>query len=137
LISKIKSISEKIIEFYISSEIFRYISHILLSVALGILAGAGGILFHSLLEFMRVIFEQDSIKNISGLGEYYIILVPVVGALITSTMTYLSPQLARQQGVVTVIKAIIVKKWSYPAEGNHLSSLRSHNIHRYRCSPGT
>ena len=36
-------------KYYTESEIFRYISHIVLSIILGLLAGGGAILFHYLL----------------------------------------------------------------------------------------
>jgi len=50
-------------KYYNDSEIFRYISHILLSILLGLLAGGGAILFHYLLEHMRLLFEGQSFKK--------------------------------------------------------------------------
>ena len=106
---KIGTTTKKVIDSSVNSEIFAYISHIILSVLLGLLAGGGGILFHSLLEFMRIAFEHVGEKGPMGLQSYYIIIVPVIGALITSTMTYLAPMLAKQKGVLSVIKAIILR----------------------------
>lgn len=106
--------TKKFIGSSINSEIFAYISHIMLSVLLGLFAGGGGILFHSLLEFMRMIFEHVDDLGVAGLQGYYIIFVPVIGALITSAMTYRAPELAKQKGVLSVIKAVILRDGLIP-----------------------
>jgi CIC family chloride channel protein len=115
LYRKIGRASEKYFLYYVNSEMFRYLVHIVLSVILGLLAGGGGVLFHSLLEFMRFLFEGQSIKHLGGLlGDYYIVLVPVMGALMTASMRAFYPELGREQGVITVIKAIILRKGLIP-----------------------
>ncbi|MDR3237980.1 MAG: chloride channel protein [Spirochaetia bacterium] len=104
----------KTIEVFLSAEIFIYASHVFLSVLLGILAGGGGILFHFLLESFSHVFEHNSARLSSLFTEYYIVFVPVLGAMITSTMTYIAPAVAKQKGVVTVIKAILLNQGFIP-----------------------
>ncbi len=99
---------------YTESEIFRYISHILLSILLGLLAGGGAILFHYLLEHMRHIFEDQSLSIFSGLPAYSIIFIPIFGGIITSFMTLFQPETASKKGIVSVIKSIILKKGFIP-----------------------
>lgn len=111
---RIKNSVKSIRKNYIESEIFRYISHILLSILLGLLAGGGAILFHYLLEHMRLIFENRSYSASAGLPEYFIILIPIFGGIITSFMTFFLPEIASKKGVLTVIKSIILKKGFIP-----------------------
>jgi len=103
-------------KYYIESEIFRYISHILLSILLGLLAGGGAILFHYLLENMRFLFETRSLKGFRDLPAYFIIIIPVIGGIITSFMTLFLPEIAAKKGVLTVIKSIILKKGFIPVK---------------------
>lgn len=110
MLGKIRKTSGKFIGASVNSEIFRYISHIILSVLLGLLAGAGGILFHSLLEFMRSIFGASG----EGVPGIWIIGVPAAGALVSSAMTWMAPAISRQRGVVSVIKSVILKNGFIP-----------------------
>jgi CIC family chloride channel protein len=101
---------------YSDSEIFRYISHILLSILLGLLAGGGAILFHYLLEHMRYLFEDQSLSIFSGLPGWSIIFIPIFGGIITSFMTLFLPEIAAKKGVLSVIKSIILKKGFIPVK---------------------
>lgn len=99
---------------YTESEIFRYITHILLSILLGLLAGGGAILFHFLLEHMRFLFEDKSLSLFSWLPDYSIIFIPIFGGIVTSFMTLFLPEIAAKKGVLSVIKSIILKKGFIP-----------------------
>ncbi len=101
---------------YAESEIFRYITHILLSILLGLLAGGGAILFHYLLEHMRFLFEDQSLSLFAGLPDYSIIFIPLIGGIITSFMTLFLPEIAAKRGVLSVIKSIILKKGFIPVK---------------------
>lgn len=109
MLSQLKQTSGRLIQSSVHSEMFRYIAHIVLSIAVGLLAGAGGILFHSLLGFMGGLFEYGGLFVGSGWSEYLIILIPVAGAAVTSAMTFIAPEIAARRGVVSVIKAVIVR----------------------------
>ncbi len=99
---------------YFDSDIFRYIYHVLISVILGLLAGGGGILFHYLLEFMRKIFEPSNIRESFDINPFVIIIIPVAGGFLTSLLTKIYPYLAKEKGVLSVIKAIIIRKGFIP-----------------------
>jgi len=111
---KTRFIAGKFKKNYIESDIFRYILHIIMSIILGFLAGAGGIFFHHMLSFMKDLFEGDQIIKIFNLSGYYIVVVPVLGGALTSMMTYLSPALSKERGVLSVIKSIILRKGVIP-----------------------
>ncbi len=91
------------------SEIYRYISYITISILLGVFAGSGAILFHYLLEKMRSIFEPPHFSRVFSVSNVFIFVLPVLGGIIMASMTRYMPALARQQGVVSVIKALIIK----------------------------
>jgi CIC family chloride channel protein len=112
----IKSFIRPVKKYYIESEIFRYISHILLSILLGLLAGGGAILFHYLLEHMRFLFEGQSFRKIGEFPDFIIIFIPILGGVITSFMTLFLPEIAAKKGVLTVIKSIILKKGFIPVK---------------------
>ncbi|HOP61809.1 MAG TPA: chloride channel protein [Spirochaetota bacterium] len=99
---------------YLDSDIFRYVYHVMISVILGIFAGSGGILFHYLIEQMRELFEPQNIRASFDINPFFIILIPVAGGLITSVMTHLYPDLAKEKGVLSVIKAVIIRKGVIP-----------------------
>ncbi len=112
--SSIKKILKTLRINYADSEIFRYITHMLLSILLGLLAGGGAILFHFLLEHMRYLFEEQSLSIFSGLPGWSIIFIPIFGGIITSFMTLFQPETASKKGVLSVIKSIILKKGFIP-----------------------
>lgn len=105
-----KEINSLLISSYLDSDIFKYIYHVLISVVLGILAGSGGILFHYLLDRMREFFEPNSISRNYNINPFFIILIPVAGGLVCSLMTRLAPDIAKEKGVLSVIKAVIIRK---------------------------
>lgn len=109
-----KEINSLLISSYLDSDIFRYIYHVLISVVLGIFAGSGGILFHYLLDKMREFFEPQSINRAYDINPFFIILIPVAGGLACSLMTKLSPDIAKEKGVLSVIKAVIIRKGFIP-----------------------
>lgn len=109
-----KEINSLLISSYLDSDIFRYIYHVLISVVLGIFAGSGGILFHYLLDRMRDFFEPQNISRSYDINPFFIILIPVVGGLVCSLMTRFSPEIAKEKGVLSVIKAVIIRKGLIP-----------------------
>lgn len=111
---RLKNFVKPFRKYYFESEIFSYISHILLSILLGLLAGGGAILFHFLLENMRFLVEHQTFRGYINLPDYFIIFIPVIGGILTSLMTLSLPEIAAKKGVLTVIKSIILKKGFIP-----------------------
>ncbi|MFW5771265.1 MAG: chloride channel protein [Spirochaetota bacterium] len=99
---------------YLESDISRYVAQIFFAMILGVLAGLGAVLFHFLLEFMRVLFDPGHKGVKSGISRDMVFLVPVAGAVIISVTTWMFPALSRERGVVNVIKSLIIKKGFIP-----------------------
>ena len=109
-----QSESERSIKSFINTELYIYASHIFLSVLLGVLAGGCGVIFHFLIEKASLFFEHNSVWLANTFTKYYIVGIPIFGAILTATMTYLAPTIAKQKGVVTVIKAILINQGFIP-----------------------
>lgn len=99
---------------YTESDMSRYVSHVLVSVIVGMLAGTGAIIFHHLLYLTRTFFRPDNFRAMYNIPVFFIILIPVAGGIICSAMTWLYPALAKERGVISVIKAIILRKGFIP-----------------------
>lgn len=100
---------KRIREGYLRTEISKYISHITLSILLGLFAGSGGILFHQLLEHMRMLFEFVSMQSRRFADINVIFIIPCIGAVIVAAMTRMFPAIAREGGVTSVIKAVTIR----------------------------
>lgn len=103
-----------IIQHWFETDIYRYMSHILISIVIGLLAGGGAILFHHLLDITRTYFRPNNFKTHFSIPEFLIIFIPVTGGIICSFLTWFNPAVAREKGVISVIKAIIIKKGIIP-----------------------
>lgn len=95
-------------EKYFESEIFGYVVYISISIILGLVAGFGGILFYLLLEAMRLFFHPDNFIRVLRVGPGFIVIIPIVGAIVTSALTRFFPRQAAEKGVISVIKAVIL-----------------------------
>lgn len=104
----------KIKQRYFESDIYRYLNHVQISVIVGIVSGMGAVLFHYLLERMRNFFEPHRFKALLGVPDYYVIIIPVIGGLICATMTWFFPLVAREKGVMSVIRAVLLKNGFIP-----------------------
>lgn len=102
-------LQKKIKEGYLRTDISKYISHIILSIILGLFAGSGAILFHELLEWMRRFFEFISLKSLRVVDMNILFLIPVIGAVIVAAMTRMFPIIAKERGVTSVVKAVIIR----------------------------
>lgn len=99
---------------YLQSDIYRYLNHLQVSVIVGIMAGMGAVLFHFLLERMRNFFEPHRFKALLGVPDYYVVIIPVTGGLICATMTWFFPLIAGEKGVMSVIRAVLLKNGYIP-----------------------
>ena len=120
-LGKIKNTLREIISFqkrfgafYFRTDISRYVIHVIISMILGVLAGLGSLVFHYLLEQTRQFFEPRHFTAFFHVSLYFIIFVPVFGGILTATLTRLFPDVARERGVVSVIRAIIVNNGIIP-----------------------
>jgi CIC family chloride channel protein len=102
---------------YQSTDISVYITNIIASIVLGLFSGTGAVVFHFLLKKMQLLFEPPYPQTlVSRYVDLPVLLffIPVLGALITAGMTWLMPDVARQRGVVSVIKSIMLRNGFIP-----------------------
>jgi CIC family chloride channel protein len=93
---------------YYRSELAKYALHIAASVVIGLAAGLGAVLFHFLLEGMRHLFVHGTLHRRLTIDDTIVVIIPVLGSALCASMTRYFPDIAREKGVVSVIKAIIL-----------------------------
>ncbi|HNX23993.1 MAG TPA: chloride channel protein [Spirochaetota bacterium] len=109
-----KLLLRKSIQPYLDTDISKYISHVFISIIIGLLAGGGAIVFHHVLYITRTFFRPDNFRAKYDIPVFFIVLIPVTGAILTSLLTWLYPSIAKEKGVISVIKAIIIRKGFIP-----------------------
>ncbi|MBK7105222.1 MAG: chloride channel protein [Ignavibacteriae bacterium] len=72
------------------------------AIFIGAVAGAAAVLFHKSISFTTNLFFNSSTENFSY-------LLPALGMLILSLLTYLAPSIAKRKGVSEVIKAVSLR----------------------------
>lgn len=92
----------------------QYTEFVITAVLVGAIAGLAAVLFHNVIEFFRVLFFSRTRQVIGFLGGLRIILLPALGMLAQSGMIALWPELAKQKGVIEVIKAVALRGGSIP-----------------------
>lgn len=113
-ISESQLIIKKGVQPYFESDISKYISHVFISIIIGLLAGGGAIAFHHVLYITRTFFRPDNFTAKFDIPVFFIIFIPVAGGIICSFLTWLYPDIAKKRGVISVIKAIIINKGYIP-----------------------
>jgi len=87
----------------------RFASTILLAVLVGVLTGFGVVGFVRLIDFLKILFFDGGKQVFSFLKEYYVIVIPALGALLVGPLVvWLAPE-AKGHGVPEVMKAIAVQ----------------------------
>lgn len=107
--TKIYDFSNWIKKNYITSDISKYIFHLVFSIFIGLFAGLAAIIFRTLLEWMRHFFEFSNVKHIFQIDFNPIFIVPVIGGIIIAVITRAHPDIAKERGVVSVIKAVMIQ----------------------------
>jgi CIC family chloride channel protein len=101
-------------KFYLNTDLSRYVTHILISIILGLAAGLCAVAFHHLLAMTETFFKPAGSAGALTLRSFSIVFLPVAGALIIATMTRTFKDIARQKGVLSVIKALILNNGFIP-----------------------
>ncbi|MDY6968123.1 MAG: chloride channel protein [Spirochaetota bacterium] len=101
-------------DLYLKSEISFYIFHIFFSLVVGILAGIGAILFHYLLDKMELFFKPSEFIRFFSISDIFIFVIPVIGGIAIAFMIKLFPGVAKERGVVSVIKSLIINNGYIP-----------------------
>lgn len=79
---------------------------IIVAVIVGLLAGLGVVAFRKLIRLFQWIFFKEGANALDFLGDYYVILLPVMGALLLGTIIYFLSREARGEGPPGVMEAI-------------------------------
>jgi chloride channel protein, CIC family len=107
-----KSLFDKFINIfntnYLKSDISKYLFHIIISILLGVLSGAGAILFHYLLVKMRYFFDPENFTKFLRISKYYIFIIPVIGAFTIALFNRIFKKSSGEAGIISVIKSIIL-----------------------------
>lgn len=86
-----------------SSETF---TGLILAVLVGLVSGLGAVVFRWLIKSFQSLFFDSGGQLLSFLGQYYVILVPVVGGLLVGALIYFFAREARGHGVPEVMEAV-------------------------------
>jgi CIC family chloride channel protein len=78
------------------------------ALLVGAFAGIGAVLFRWLIDFFHTVFFVKGALFLSLLGEYYVILIPVIGGLIVGLLIYFSrASETKGHGVPEVMEAVV------------------------------
>ncbi len=110
----LSSIQKSLAGFYQTSDISRYLIRFLFAILIGVLASLGAIFFHYVVEQMRIFFHPEHLSSLLSVTFNPIFFVPVLGGIIIAAATALFPKIARETGVESVIKAMIIKNGYIP-----------------------
>jgi len=93
---------------------YDYTSYVIYSVIMGIVVGFATVIFHESIDFFNELFFKQTAKGLYFLGAAAVIALPAIGMLIQSLMIYGAPEIAKNRGVVEVIKAVATKGYRIP-----------------------
>ncbi len=92
-----------------NSGIPDYVLFSIFSIIAGGAAGLAAVLFHETIRFFNFLFFVKLLRILGFLGGIAIIFIPVLGMLIQAVMRKISPNIAKRQGILEVIKAVMVR----------------------------
>ena len=79
------------------------------AIITGVVVGLAAVLFHTTIHFFTDIFFRYGTKVFFWMGIGAVILIPVLGMIIQSLMTYFFPKSASAKGVPEVIKSVAIR----------------------------
>jgi CIC family chloride channel protein len=85
------------------------ISGLVLAVVVGAVSGLGAVAFRWLINSFTTLFFHRGGEVLSFLGQYYVILIPVAGALLFGPLIYFFAREAKGHGVPEVMEAVALK----------------------------
>ncbi len=87
---------------------YEAVNGVILAILVGAIAGFGALLFRWLISTFQSLFFGGGASILSFMGQYYIILVPVVGGLIVGLLIHFGAREAKGHGVPEVMEAVAV-----------------------------
>ncbi len=82
---------------------------LILAVVVGLIAGLGAVAFRWLITSFKSLFFDGGSQLLSFLGDYYIIIIPVLGGLLIGPLIYFLAREAKGHGVPEVMEAVALK----------------------------
>ncbi|MDY6834020.1 MAG: chloride channel protein [Chloroflexota bacterium] len=82
---------------------------IILSIGVGVIAGLGAVGFRYLIEAFQKVFFVYCADWFSFLGDYYVIILPVLGGLLFGPLVYFLAREAKGEGPPEVMEAVLVR----------------------------
>jgi len=82
---------------------------IVLAILVGLLAGLGAVAFRWMIRGFGWLFFNRGAVLFDSLGEYYVIILPVIGGLILGPIIYFLAREARGEGPPEVMESLLVK----------------------------
>lgn len=79
-----------------------------LALVIGALAGLGAVAFRFMIKGFQTVFFDGGAHFLSFLGDYYVIIVPIAGALLFGPIIYYFAREARGNGIPEVMKSMAV-----------------------------
>ena len=95
-------------------DIKEYILQIVISLFIGSVAGLGAMVFHTLIEWMRLAINPVHFERFLQVPTFFMAIVPVIGALLIIGITRLFPAQASERDVKSIIKSVILQKVPIP-----------------------
>lgn len=80
-----------------------------LAVIVGAVSGFGAVVFRWLIKIFQSLFFDGGGKLLAFLGQYYVIVIPVVGGLLVGPLIYFCAREAKGHGVPEVMEAVAVR----------------------------
>lgn len=80
-----------------------------LATLVGVAAGLGAVAFRWLISNFQSLFFDGGEKIFGALGEYYVILIPVIGGLLVGLIIHFFAREAKGHGVPEVMAAVVAK----------------------------
>ncbi len=85
------------------------LSGFILAILVGVIAGFGAVIFRWLIKSIQSLFFSGGVNYLGFLGQYYVILLPVIGGLLVGLLVYFGAREAKGHGVPEVMEAVVVK----------------------------
>ncbi len=82
---------------------------LVLSVAIGVVAGLGAVAFRWLISAFQSFFIDGGASVLGFMGHYYIILIPAAGGLLVGPLVYYFAREAKGHGVPEVMEAVALR----------------------------
>lgn len=85
------------------------VAGLVLAVAVGLVSGSGAVVFRWLIGSFQSLFFDGGRELLTFLGQYYVMLIPLAGALLVGPLIYFFAREAKGHGVPEVMEAVAVR----------------------------